>query len=69
MQGKDKSSVTVKKRTLRKLKALSILRKGVTLDHVIDSVLEEYLHTGLSKDEKKKFNMLLEVLEQQDKNF
>lgn len=69
MQGKDKSTVSVKKHTQYRLKALSVLRKGSTQDQIIDSVLEEYIQTGLSKDEKKKFDLLVELLEQQDKKF
>ena len=69
MQGKDKSSVTVKKHTRRKLNALSILREGSTLDHVIDSVITHYVHTGLTQEENNKFDLLVELLEQQDKKF
>jgi len=69
MQGKDKSSVAVKKHTRHQLNALSILREGSTLDHVIDSVIKHYIYTGLTKEENKKFDLLVELLEQQDKKF
>ncbi len=69
MQGNDKSSVTVKKHTRRKLNALSILREGSTLDHIVDNLIEHYICTGLTKKEKKEFDLLMKLLEQQDKNF
>lgn len=64
-KGKDKSSVTVNKDILRDLNALVILGKRGTLNHLIESMVVEHIN-NLTPDEKKKFDLLVELLEQKD---
>ena len=66
--GNGKSSVTVPKSTRYKINALVRLNKALTIAHLIDILLEEYINIKLTEDEKKKFDSHIDDMKQKDKN-
>ena len=63
----DITSVRVKKATRNKLNTLIQLGKGDSVDELLDVVLQEYLENSLLTEEKKTFDLLLEVIQKRDK--
>lgn len=61
------TSVRVTKTTRNKLNALIQLGKADNVDTLIDILLDEYIETNLVKDEKKTFNLVLEIIQKRDR--
>lgn len=59
-QKKD-SSVRVKRSTRNKLNALVSLNKADTIDELIDIMIDEYMATHILKDERKQFDLVMEL--------
>lgn len=57
------TSVRVTKTTRNKLNALIQLGKADSVDVMIDILLDEYVENNLVKDEKKTFNLILDILQ------
>lgn len=55
------SSVRVMTYTRHMLNALVILHKAESVDELIDIMLAEYLDTHLTREEKKEFNIVMEL--------
>ena len=55
------TSVRVRVSTRSKLNALVSLNKADTIDELLDIMIEEYMSTNLLKDEKKQFELILEL--------
>lgn len=55
------TSVRVRKSTRNKLNALVSLNKADTIDDLLDIMIDEYMSTNLLKDEKKQFDLILEL--------
>lgn len=55
------TSVRVRKSTRNKLNALVSLNKAETIDDLLDIMIEEYMSANLLKDEKKQFELILEL--------
>lgn len=55
------TSVRVRKSTRNKLNALVSLNKAETIDDLLDIMIDEYLSANLLKDEKKQFDLILEL--------
>lgn len=58
------TSVRVLKGTQQKLNALVSLNKADTIDELINNFLGEYLDTHLTKDEKKQYDLILQLYRQ-----
>ena len=61
------TSVRVTKPTRHKLNALIQLGKADSVDMMIDLLLEDYIENNLVKDEKKTFNLVLDILQKRDR--
>lgn len=61
------TSVRVTKATRNKLNALIQLGKADNVDTLIDILLDEYIETNLVKDEKKTFNLVLDIIQKRDR--
>lgn len=61
------TSVRVTKATRNKLNALIQLGKADSVDVLLDILLDEYIENNLIKDEKKTFNIVLEVIQKRDR--
>jgi hypothetical protein len=61
------TSVRVTKPTRNKLNALIQLGKADSVDVMIDILLDEYIENNLVKDEKKTFNLILDILQKRDR--
>ena len=61
------TSVRVTKPTRHKLNALIQLGKADSVDMMIDLLLEDYIENNLIKDEKKTFNLVLDILQKRDR--
>ena len=61
------TSVRVTKTTRNKLNALIQLGKADNVDTLIDILLDEYIETNLLKDEKKTFNLILDIIQNRDR--
>ncbi|MFJ7669672.1 DUF5388 domain-containing protein [Lysinibacillus sp. NPDC097195] len=61
------TSVRVTKTTRNKLNALIQLGKADNVDTLIDILLDEYIETNLLKDEKKTFNLILDIIQKRDR--
>lgn len=61
------TSVRVTKTTRNKLNALIQLGKADSVDVIIDILLDEYVENNLVKDEKKTFNLILDILQKRDR--
>ena len=61
------TSVRVTKYTRNKLNALIQLGKADNVDTLIDILLYEYIETNLVKDEKKTFNLILDIIQKRDR--
>ena len=61
------TSVRVTKATRNKLNALIQLGKADSVDVLIDILLDEYIENNLVKDEKKTFNIVLDVIQKRDR--
>lgn len=61
------TSVRVTKTTRNKLNALIQLGKADNVDVMIDILLDEYIENNLVKDEKKTYNLILEILQKRDR--
>ena len=61
------TSVRVTKPTRNKLNALIQLGKADNVDTLIDLLLDEYIETNLVKDEKKTFNLVLDIIQKRDR--
>lgn len=61
------TSVRVTKPTRNKLNALIQLGKADNVDTLIDILLDEYIETNLVKDEKKTFNLVLDIIKKRDR--
>lgn len=61
------TSVRVTKTTRNKLNALIQLGKADNVDVMIDILLDEYIENNLVKDEKKTFNLILDILQKRDR--
>lgn len=61
------TSVRVTKATRNKLNALIQLGKAENVDTLIDNLLDEYNESQLTKDEKKTYNLVLEVIQKRDR--
>lgn len=61
------TSVRVTKSTRNKLNALIQLGKADNVDTLIDILLDEYIETSLLKDEKKTFNLILDIIQKRDR--
>lgn len=58
---KKVTSVRVKKSTRDKLNALVSLNKADTIDELLEIMIDEYLSANILKDEKKQFDMVVEL--------
>lgn len=58
---KKVTSVRVKKSTRDKLNALVSLNKADTIDELLEIMIDEYLSANILKDEKKQYDMVLEL--------
>ncbi|MDJ0332996.1 DUF5388 domain-containing protein [Planococcus sp. S3-L1] len=58
---KKESSVRVKKSTRNKLNALVSLNKADTIDDLIEIMFDEYFSVHVTKDEKKQFDMVMDL--------
>ncbi|OHX51647.1 DUF5388 domain-containing protein [Planococcus faecalis] len=58
---KKESSVRVKKSTRNKLNALVSLNKADTIDDLIEIMFDEYFSVHVTKDEKKQFDMIMDL--------
>ena len=61
------TSVRVTKATRNKINALIQLGKAESVDQLIDILLDEYIETNLVKDEKKTYNLVLEIIQKKDR--
>ncbi|MFJ7953008.1 DUF5388 domain-containing protein [Lysinibacillus sp. NPDC096418] len=61
------TSVRVTKPTRNRLNALIQLGKADNVDTLIDILLDEYIETNLVKDEKKTFNLVLDIIQKRDR--
>lgn len=61
------TSVRVTKTTRNKLNAFIQLGKADSVDVMIDILLDEYVENNLAKDEKKTFNLILDILQKRDR--
>ena len=61
------TSVRVTKATRNKLNALIQLGKADSVDVMIDILLDDYVENNLVKDEKKTFNLILDILQKRDR--
>lgn len=61
------TSVRVTKNTRNKLNALIQLGKADNVDSLIDILLDEYIETNLVKEEKKTFNLVLDIIQKRDR--
>ena len=58
---KKDTSVRVKRSTRNKLNALVSLNKADTIDELIDIMIDEYMTANILKDEKKQFDLIMEL--------
>lgn len=58
---KKETSVRVKKSTRNKLNALVSLNKADTIDELIEIMFDEYFSVHVTKDEKKQFDMVMDL--------
>lgn len=61
------TSVRVTKTTRNKLNALIQLGKAENVDNLIDILLDEYIENNLLKEEKKTFNIVLDIIQKRDR--
>lgn len=61
------TSVRVTKATRNKLNALIQLGKAENVDTLIDILLDEYIENNLVKDEKKTYNLILDIVQKRDR--
>lgn len=61
------TSVRVTKATRNKLNALIQLGKAENVDILIDILLDEYIENTLIKEEKKTFNLVLDIIQKRDR--
>ena len=61
------TSVRVTKATRNKLNALIQIGKADNVDTLIDIILDEYIETTLVKDEKKSYNLVLNILQKRER--
>ena len=61
------TSVRVSKTTRNKLNALIQLGKADNVDVLIDILLDEYMENNLVKDEKKTYNLILDIIQKRDR--
>ena len=61
------TSVRVTKGTRNKINALIQLGKAESVDQLVDILLDEYIETNLVKDEKKTYNLVLEIIQKKDR--
>lgn len=61
------TSVRVTKTTRNKLNAFIQLGKADNVNVMIDILLDEYIENNLVKDEKKTFNLILDILQKRDR--
>lgn len=61
------TSVRVTKATRNKLNALIQLGKAENVDILIDILLDEYIENTLLKEEKKTFNLVLDIIQKRDR--
>lgn len=62
----DITSVRVTKATRNKLNALIQMGKADNVDLLIDILLDEYIDNTLVKDEKKTYNIVLDIIQKRD---
>lgn len=58
---KKVTSVRVRKSTRDKLNALVSLNKAETIDELIEIMIDEYLSSHITKDEKKQFDIVINL--------
>ena len=61
------TSVRVTKATRNKLNALIQLGKADNVDTLIDVLLDEYVENSLVKDEKKTYNLILDIFQKRER--
>lgn len=61
------TSVRVTKTTRNKLNALIQLGKAENVDTLIDILLDEYIESNFVKDEKKTYNLILDIIQKRDR--
>lgn len=61
------TSVRVSKATRSKLNALIQLGKADNVDTIIDILLAEYIENNLVKDEKKTYNLILDIFQKRER--
>lgn len=61
------TSVRVTKQTRNKLNALIQMGKAENVDILIDILMDEYIENNLVKDEKKTFNLVLDIIQKRDR--
>ena len=61
------TSVRVTKPTRNKLNALIHMGKAESVDVIIDILLDEYIENNLVRDEKKTFNLVLDIIQKRDR--
>ena len=67
IEGPQNTSVRVSKATRSKLNALIHLGKADNVDTIIDILLAEYIENNLVKDEKKTFNLILDIMQKRER--
>lgn len=60
------TSVRVTKNTRNKLNALIQMGKAESVDVLIDILLDEYIDSTLVKDEKKTFDIVVDIIKKRD---
>ena len=66
-EGAQNTSVRVTKATRNKLNALIQLGKADNVDTLIDIVIDEYIENNLVKDEKKTYNLILDIIQKRER--
>lgn len=61
------TSVRVTKLTRSKLNALIQLGKAESVDALVEILLDEYIENNLLKDEKKTFNIALDIIQKRNR--
>lgn len=67
LEGPQNTSVRVSKATRSKLNALIHLGKADNVDTIIDILLAEYIENNLVKDEKKTYNLILDIMQKRER--
>ncbi len=66
-EGTQNTSVRVTKATRNKLNALIQLGKADNVDILIDILIDEYIENNLVKDEKKTYNLILDIIQKRER--